>query len=78
MGMAKRLLGIRMTASGENGDGGTLVHAAGAPLIGSHTLCGYNDLPGVEEVSIKSGAEVTCRSCRAVIATALEYKDAVR
>lgn len=76
--MAKRLTAVRMTGSDEQGDGGEHLHIPGAGLIGSHTLCGFVDLPGSETVDIASAAEITCEGCLAVLKAALPYKQAVK
>lgn len=71
--MGSPLYGIRMTRNGEDGDGGRYVHAEGSGLVGSHTLCGYTDLPGEKRVRLKSAKDIDCPSCLDVIRTAARY-----
>lgn len=62
-----------MTRDGDEGDGGKFIHAEGAGLIGSHTLCGFTDLPGVVNVKISSIKNITCNACISVIEKSAEY-----
>lgn len=72
------MIGIRMTGSGANGDEGEFIHAPGSGQAGYMTLCGYCDVPGSEEVEIRSASEITCTGCIDTIKTALPYAGAVR